>query len=167
MLDLKTFRNPLTKTINENQLITNIERANPNLIVISICYSQVSEVKVILERPGVLAQKRLERNLISATNGKAISLDENQIKLIYQVAHPDNINKNVVIHGPEGSGKTYLGIEIVKLLFYNYIYTKKLTPTEIKTNVRVIFSTCEHGMGVWVCVWESGLLMLCAQRQGR
>ena len=98
----------------------------------------------MLERSGLLAEQKLERNLIAATNGKIIDLDEKQVELIAKVADPGNINKNIVIQGPEGSGKTLLGIEIVKVLVNNYIYTKNLSPEQAKKDIRVIFSACYH-----------------------
>ena len=143
MLDLKTFyHNGGTEDIDEPKLVNEVQAFNPHLVVISICYSQVSKVKVILERPGVFAMIRLRRNLVASTNGKVIDLDEKQVNLIYEVANPNNTSKNVVIQGPEGSGKTLLGIEIVKVLVSNYVYTNNLTPQQVKSHIRVIFSAC-------------------------
>ena len=96
----------------------------------------------MLEKPGVFAEIRMRRNLIEVTDGKVIDLDENQINLIHEVANPKNINKNVVIQGPEGSGKTLLGIEIVKLIAHNYIHSENLSPDQTKKDIRVIFSAC-------------------------
>ena len=101
-------------------------------------------MKNILEKKGLLARQRLERNLITATNGKIIELDREQVELIYQVAYPDNIDKNVVIQGPEGSGKTLLGMEIVKLIANNRVYTQNLTPPQSKKDIRLIFSACHN-----------------------
>ena len=142
VLDLKTFYYNDTEDIDEVKLEDNVTSFNPDLVVISICYSQVSKVKFILEKPGVLAKIRLNRNLVLSTNGKVIDLDEKQVNLIYEVANPNNTSKNVVIQGPEGSGKTLLGIEIVKVLVSNYVYTNNLTPQQVKSHIRVIFSAC-------------------------
>ena len=142
MLDLKTCYHADSYHINEYLLVDNVRAFRPNLIVFSLCYSNVSKVKNILERTGLLAERRLERNLIAATNGKAITLGKNQEKLIYEVANPSNVNKNVVIQGPEGSGKTLLGMEIVKLVVNNYIYTENLSPEQTRKDIRVILSAC-------------------------
>ena len=143
MLDLKLcYNDQKTKDINEDKLEKWVRAFNPHLVVISICHSQVSKVKVMLEKPGVFAEIRMRRNLIEVTDGKVIDLDENQINLIHEVANPKNINKNVVIQGPEGSGKTLLGIEIVKLIAHNYIHSENLSPDQTKKDIRVIFSAC-------------------------
>ena len=142
VLDLKTCCHPTTKNLVEDSLVAYVRDLKPNLIVLSICYSQVSKIKKILEKTAVFAERRLERNIIAATNGKAIDLDKKQVELIYEVAKPENINKNVVIQGPEGSGKTLLGIEIVKLIANNYIYNENLSPDQAQEDIRVIFSAC-------------------------
>ena len=142
VLDLKTCCHPTTKNLVEDSLVAYVRDLKPNLIVLSICYSQVSKIKKILEKTAVFAERRLERNIIAATNGKAIDLDKKQVELIYEVAKPKNINKNVVVQGPEGSGKTLLGIEIVKLIVYNYIHAENLSPDQTKKDIRVIFSAC-------------------------
>ena len=115
-------------------------------------------MKGILERAGVLAKQRIEINLIAATNGQAIKLDKNQEELIYKVANQRNIHKNVVIQGPEGSGKTLLGMEIVKLMVNNYISTENLSPEEIEKDIRVIFSACynqREQVKLWIAQMES------------
>ena len=139
---MKTCYLANSNDINEELLVSKVLDFKPNLIVLSICYSNVSKVKIILERRGVLAERRLERNLIYATNGNAIELDDKQVELFYEVAKPNFINKNVVIQGPEGSGKTLLGIEIVRLIAHNYIYTQHLSPMQSKKDLRVILSAC-------------------------
>ena len=42
-----------------------------------------------MEKAGILAKGRLERDLQMVTNGKCITLDETQRKLLYCVAEPE------------------------------------------------------------------------------
>ena len=139
---MKDYYDRGTNSIAEARLISYVQKLNPNLIVLSICFGLVSKVKIILEKTGLLAERRLHRNLIATTNGKANELDPKQMELINLVADPDNINKNVVILGPEGSGKTLLGIEIVKLIVSKYIDKQNLSPQQSRKDIRVIFSAC-------------------------
>ena len=105
MLDLKDYYHNGTSNVNEELLGKEVRNFKPTLVVISICFSKVSKVKVILEKSAVLPVIRMKRNLIAATNGKVIDLDENQEELIQMVVDPKkptNIEKNLVIQGPEG-----------------------------------------------------------------
>ena len=144
MLDLKMYYHNDKEIIDETKLAKKVKLFKPHLVLFSICNSQVSKVKIILEKEGVLPEIRLRRNLIASTNERLIELDEKQVNFIYEVTKPENINKNVVIQGPEGSGKTLLGIEIVKILVSNYVFTENISPENIKKDIRVVLSATHY-----------------------
>ena len=93
---------------------------NPSLVLISICYSEKLDLRLALEVEGIFPQLRISRDLSLATKGKQISLDDVQTELLYTMAEPSNIEKITVIHGPEGSGKTILAVEILKMKVIHY-----------------------------------------------
>ena len=106
---------PTKNQIQEKEFITKVREIAPNIVAICICYSHLSQVHLVLEKAGILAKERLERDFQLATKGKCISLDEVQQQLLYTMAEPEHITKTTVIHGPEGSGKSLLALEIVKM----------------------------------------------------
>ena len=120
-----------------------IRAFNPNSFSFVICHSYVSKLKIQLEKTGLFSNLRLERNLVKATNGRLISLDDQQKAILLSVAESDNIkNKSVVIQGPEGSGKTLLGLEVAKMMINYHINETKLRPKNDKEKIRVIFAAC-------------------------
>mgnify|MGYP001184617764 FL=1 len=106
---------PTKNQIQEKEFIAKVKEIAPNIVAICICYSHLSKVHLMLEKAGILAKERLERDFQLATKGKCISLDEVQQQLLYTMAEPDHITKTTIIHGPEGSGKSLLALEIVKM----------------------------------------------------
>ena len=142
MIDVKDFFVADTLSINEDTLVKEVEKNKPNLYILSMCYSQVSLLKTILEKNGLLAKQRLERYLMTATNGNIVELQPDQKNIIDKVVRKDNISKNVVLSGPEGSGKTMIAKELIKVMVYNYVHTKNLTPQASKEKIRVIFAAC-------------------------
>ena len=74
---------------------------------------------MILAKAGVLSKEKLERDLQLATKGKCISLDETQKELLRTVAEERNINKVIIVHGPEGSGKHRGNDSYFRLLLSN------------------------------------------------
>ena len=141
VIDMKDFFGD-NSTFNEFEFLQYFKNFHPHLTILSICFSQVSKVKNVLERSGLFPELKLERNLVVATKGRVIELDENQKNLIATVAKPENIEKSVVIKGPEGAGKTLLGTEIAKLMVNHYYCANSIKPKEGKEKIHVIISAC-------------------------
>mgnify|MGYP002051770046 CR=1 FL=1 len=78
-----------------------------------------------------------------ATKGKQIKLDPTQVKLLEAMARPCNIAKTTVLHGPEGSGKSLLAMEVLKMKLIYYMKELKIIETEKK--VRVWICGTYHG----------------------
>ena len=112
-----------TLTIEDAKLIDKVRLINPGITIICICYSHMSQIHMILAKAGVLSKEKLERDLQLTTKGKCISLDETQKELLRTVAEERNINKVIIVHGPEGSGKyrgndSYFRLLLSKLTLY-------------------------------------------------
>ena len=128
---------------NENGFLEEIANFKPHIFSFVSCYSYVSMLKTCLEKTGIFSKLRLERNLITATKGRVISLDEQQKDILMKIAEPGNIQtKSLVIQGPEGSGKTLLGLEAAKMMINHHFNEMGLLAKKDKDKIRVIFSAC-------------------------
>ena len=87
---------------------------------------------------GIFPHLRLQGDLRLTTNGKQIQLDEVQVKLLYTMADSKNIEKPIVLHGPEGSGKTLLALEVAKMKLSHYLKKEKLKDVDDKNSLRLI-----------------------------
>ena len=148
MIDLNHFFEAGTTKLDVNKFRNEARQFKPYIIVLSICYSRVSEVKFALNESGLLSKGALSRNLCEATNGKIVELDPEQTDLINEIVNDKegkNIKKNIVIQGPEGSGKTLLGIEIANIIVNKYIYESRMfvpPHNNSEKKIRVIFVAC-------------------------
>ena len=107
--------------LDKNSLRKTIDEIKPSIILTSVCYSESLDLRFVLEMEGIFPKLRLEQDLLLATKGKQVQLDQTQKDLLYKMSDPENIEKIVVIHGPEGSGKSMLGLEIVKMKVSHYL----------------------------------------------
>ena len=128
--------------IQEEEFIAKVREIAPNIIAICICYSHLSHVHLILEKAGILAQARLERDFQMVTKGRCISLDETQKHLLYEMASPETITKTVLIQGPEGSGKSILGLEVMKMKLGHYLMEHNLTGKKIQRQNKIRIFLC-------------------------
>ena len=102
LINLDEFYNG-KKELNRQALKTKIISMSPSILLISVCYSEILDLRFVLEMEGIFPSLKLQGDLRLATNGKQLELDPVQTKLLYTVAR--NIQKVTIIHGPEGSGK--------------------------------------------------------------
>ena len=125
--------------LNTERLRFRVKEINPSLVLISICFSETLDIRFALEILGIFPELRLKRGLQLATKGKQIKLDPTQVELLETMAGPCNIEKTTVLHGPEGSGKSLLAMEVLKMKLIHYM--KKLAiGTGTKKQVKV-----------WIC----------------
>ena len=138
VIDANTYLDVDRRSLKQDsQLVDDIAEFDPHVFSFISCFSYVSMLKTHLEAKGIFSKLRLKRNLVTATNGRLITLDDQQNDILFKIAEPDNIkNKSVVIKGPEGSGKTLLGLEVAKMMI-NYHFNNGN-----KGNIRVIVSAC-------------------------
>ena len=127
--------------MDNNKLIADIRYINPQMIFILVCYSQTLDLRFLLERVGVLAEVRVNRDLCVLSRGKILTMSSTQREFLQIMAQPENIVKKVVqIEGQVGSGKTLLGIEVLKMKVAHYLRFHGLTAQQGKEKIRVIIA---------------------------
>ena len=97
MLDF--FIDKESKKIDEEGLVRKIRYINPQMVIMIICYSQIIELKFLLERTGIFAELRMNRELNILSNGQILTMNEIQKDFIQTLAHEDNVEKNVIVTG--------------------------------------------------------------------
>ena len=87
-LDMFDFFDPeKCRQIKEEELIEEITRIDPQIIIMVICFSRILECKFLLEENGILSCKKLNRELNLSTGGKIITLNESQKSLCKKKLH--------------------------------------------------------------------------------
>ena len=133
--------------IEDTKLVDKVRTMNPGIIAICVCYSHLSQIHLILSEAGILSVQKLERDLQLSTKGRCISLDETQRKLLFTVSESKNITKNIIIHGPEGSGKTILALEVVKMKLSHYL-------RELNVHVWNKYQEEDQSHHLWLIFWR-------------
>ena len=127
----------------KEEKLKELRAKDPSLVLICICFSETLDIRFAFEILGMFPKMRLERGLQLATKGRQIKLDATQVDLLETMAGPGNIVKTTVLHGPEGSGKSLLAMEVLKMkLIY---YMKELKIIENEKKVRVWICGTYHG----------------------
>ena len=80
-----------------------------------ICYIDILDLKFLLEKSGLFAQMRLNREQNIVSNGQLVTLNEIQKELFETLSVEKNLEKDAVITGPVGSGKTVMGLEAITM----------------------------------------------------
>ena len=109
------FLDEETKAINEDALVSEIQLINPRVIIMMICYSRFLDLKSLLERVGLFPALRMNQDLNILSNGQILTMNDVQKEFIQTMAHKDHVEKDVVVTGPVGSGKTLLGLEAINI----------------------------------------------------
>ena len=107
------FLNEETKEIKEDALVSAIRSVNPRIIIMMICYSQILDLKYLLERAGLFPALRMNQDLNILSNGQILTMNDVQKEFIQTMTHEDHVEKDVIVTGPVGSGKTLLGLEAI------------------------------------------------------
>ena len=139
------FKSEETKKIDETGLISEIRTIDPLITFMVICHSEINDLKFLLEGAGLFAEMRISREHRIVTNGKQIKLDETQRALLYTVSKPENIEKIVIVKGPQGSGKTILSVEVLKMKLSHYIRKFNLGAIMGKFIIKVFVCGCYNG----------------------
>ena len=103
-----------------------------------ICYSQILELKFLLEGAGLFAEMRMNRDLNILSNGQILTMNDVQKEFIQTMAFEDHVEKDVIVTGPVGSGKTLLGLEAINMKKSHYKKKYGISSSECKNNLRVI-----------------------------
>merc|ERR1711860_74245 len=132
------FLNEDTKEINEHALVSEIRSVNPQVIIVMICYSQFLELKYLLERTGLFPALRINQDLNILSNGQILTMNDVQKEFIQNMTLEEHVEKNVVVTGPVGSGKTLLGLEAINIKKSYYKKKYGISSSDCKNQLRVI-----------------------------
>ena len=103
-----------------------------------ICYSQILELKFLLEEKGLFAEMRMNRDLNILSNGQILTMNDVQKEFIQTMAHEDHVEKDVIVTGPVGSGKTLLGLEAINIKKSHYKKKLGISSSDCKNKLRFI-----------------------------
>ena len=103
-----------------------------------ICYSQFLDLKFLLERNGLFAEMRMNRELNILSNGQILTMNDVQKEFIQTMTQEDHVEKNVVVTGPVGSGKTLLGLEAINIKKSHYRKKYGISSSDCQNQLRVI-----------------------------
>ena len=131
--------------VDNKVLKARILKINPSLIVISICFSEILDLRFVLEMEAIFPKLRLNRDLTMVTKGKQIHLEPTQSKLLFTLTDSVNVEKPVIITGPEGSGKSILAVEATKIKFSHYMDKYGFKAIDGKGKLRILICGASQG----------------------
>ena len=103
-----------------------------------ICYSQALDLKFLLEGSGLFAEMRMNRDLNILSNGQILTMNDTQREFIKSMTNEDHVEKNVILTGPVGSGKTLLGLEAISIKKSHYKKKYGISSSDLKNKLRII-----------------------------
>ena len=103
-----------------------------------ICYSHFLDLKSVLERAGLFPTMRLNRDLNILSNGQILTMNDVQKEFIQTMAQEDHVEKDVIVTGPVGSGKTLLGLEAINIKKSHYKKKYGINSSDCKNKLRII-----------------------------
>ena len=82
-LDIPSFYKDVDKKqIDEIALETSIRQISPQMVFILICFSQILDLRFLLEGAGILSEIRMSRDLKLISKGKILTLNDTQKELL-------------------------------------------------------------------------------------
>ena len=132
------FLDEETKAINEAALVSKIRLINPQVVIMMICYSQFLDLKALLERTGLFPELRINQDLNILSNGQILTMNDVQKEFIQTMALEDHVEKDVIVTGPVGSGKTLLGLEAINIKKSHYKKKYGINSSDCKNKLRII-----------------------------
>ena len=141
------FSEKETIEIDEDAFVSEIRTINPQVIIIMICYSQFLDLKFLLERAGLFPEMRMNRDLSILSKGQILTMNNVQKQFLETVTCQDHVEKNVVITGPVGSGKTLLALEVINIKKSHYKKKYGISSSECLKKLRVIIVIAFSGNG--------------------
>ena len=130
--------NEETNALDEDGIVSKIQSIKPQMTFLIICHSQMLDFKFLLERTGIFAEQRINRDLNILSNGQILTMNNVQKEFIHTMADQDNVEKDVVITGPVGSGKTILGLEAINIKKSHYKKKYGISSSDCQKKLRVI-----------------------------
>ena len=132
------FLDEETKAINEDAIVSEIQLINPRVIIMMICYSHFLDLKSLLERVGIFPALRMNQDLNILSNGQILTMNDVQKEFIQTLTLEDHVEKDVIVTGPVGSGKTLLGLEAINIKKSHYKKKYGIISSNSKNKLRII-----------------------------
>ena len=140
------FMDDTGQNIKQEKIEQDIQNISPEMIIMVICFSRILDFKFLLEGKGILSEVRLKREMNLQSKGTILTLSTIQKLFIQTLTKLENIEKKIVhIEGKVGSGKTLLGVEVVKIKIFHYYRKYKLNVRNGKKKLRVIILVDDLG----------------------
>ena len=108
------------------------------MTVMVICYSHFLDLKSLLERAGLFPTMRINRDLNILSNGQILTMNDIQKEFIETMTLEEHVEKNVIVTGPVGSGKTLLGLEAINIKKSHYKKKYGISSSDCQNQIRVI-----------------------------
>ena len=105
-----------------------------------ICYSHFLDLKSLLERAGLFPTMRMNRDLNILSNGQILTMNDIQKEFIETMTLEEHVEKDVIVTGPVGSGKTLLGLEAINIKKSHYMKKYGISSSDCQNQLRVILS---------------------------
>ena len=137
-LDILPYVNEESEEINVECLEPKIRSFNPQIAILMICYSQILTLKLLLEKEGLFAEMRINRDLNILSNGQILTMNVVQKEFIQTMTLEDHVEKDVIVTGPVGSGKTLLGLEAINIKKSHYKKKCGISSNDCKYKLRII-----------------------------
>ena len=128
-----------TNRIDEERLVMDAKAINPQVVVLLICYSEILDLRFLLEAEGIFSIARFNRDICIQSKGQILTMTETQKVFLEIMTKPENITKKFIkIEGQVGCGKTLMGIEVLKMKISYYLRANKITAKVGIIKIRVI-----------------------------
>ena len=127
-----------SKEIDEDALVSEIRSVDPQIVIMMICYSNFLDLKSLLERAGLFPTMRMNRDLNILSNGQILTMNDTQKEFIETMTLEEHVEKNVIVTGPVGSGKTLLGLEAINIKKSHYKKKYGISSSDCQNQIRVI-----------------------------
>ena len=92
-LDILPYVIEESQEINVERLEPKIRSFNPQIAILMICYSQILTLKLLLEKEGLFAEMRINRDLNILSNGQILTMNDVQKEFIQTMTHDDHVEK--------------------------------------------------------------------------
>ena len=104
IVDVATYQD--SNEMDNQKLIKSIKDHNPTILVLSFCWSKISDLNDVLRSAGIYTLLIMSEERAQITEGRYVILDDRQKEIVETVS--ENNTKNVFLWGGSGTGKTLL-----------------------------------------------------------
>ena len=141
IVDVATYQD--SNEMDNQKLIKSIKDHNPTILVLSFCWSKISDLNDVLRSAGIYTLLIMSEERAQITEGRYVILDDRQKEIVETVS--ENNTKNVFLWGGSGTGKTLLLMQLAGIkrswyrrigMDYNILITAYLAEDNTSTLMR-------------------------------